>query len=167
MKHVFGIGATFLLLGVGYYEMSGGAEFQPQAMIGAVQASTASPEAIASNDIARAASGIPVTAMREFPENVELISASFMPKSPKPAVVEEVAATPAVAETAQFDLRQISGDWVNMRQGPGTGHAVLDTLPRGTEAKLIESAGGWAKIEITSTGQTGWMSERLLAPIEG
>jgi len=167
MKHVFGIGATFLLLGVGYYEMSGGAEFQPQTMIGAVQASTLSSETIASNDIARAESGIPVTAMREFPENVELISASFMPRSPEPAATETPAATPAAAQADDVDLRQITGDWVNMRQGPGTGHAVLDTLPRGTEAKLIESAGGWARIEITSTGETGWMSERLLAPIEG
>ena len=166
MKHVFGIGATFLLLGVGYYEMSGGAEFQPQAMIGAVQASTAAPDASVRNDIERGESGIPVTAMREFPENVELISASFMPATPK-AAVPEATPEPAVAEAeASFEMRQVSGDWVNMRQGPGTGHAVLDTLPRGTEARLIEAAGGWAKIEITSTGETGWMSERLLAPVE-
>lgn len=118
MKHVFGIGATFLLLGVGYYEMSGGADFQPQTMIGAVQAGTPSPETIAQHDIERAESGIPVTAMREFPENVELISASFMPRSPEPAVTQE-AATPAIADAeAAFDLRQVSGDWVNMRQGP-------------------------------------------------
>lgn len=167
MKHVFGIGATFLLLGVGYYEMSGGADFRPQTMIGAVQASTPSPEMIARHDVERSESGIPVTAMREFPENVELISASFMPKPAKAEPVETVA-TPAVAETmSDIQLRQISGDWVNMRQGPGTSHAVLDTLPRGTEARLIESAGGWARIEITSTGETGWMSERLLAPVEG
>ena len=166
MKHVFGIGATFLLLGVGYYEMSGGADFQPQTMIGAVQAGTPSPETIAQHDIERAESGIPVTAMREFPENVELISASFMPRSPEPAVTQQ-AATPAIADAeAAFDLRQVSGDWVNMRQGPGTGHAVLDTLPRGTKARLIESADGWARIEITTTGETGWMSERLLAPVE-
>ncbi|MCP1167027.1 SH3 domain-containing protein [Limimaricola litoreus] len=170
MKHVFGIGATFLLLGVGYYEMSGGAEFQPQTMIGAVQASTPSAETVARHDIERSESGIPVTAMREFPENVELISASFMPRAPEPAVTQETATSAvavAVADAAaSLELRQISGDWVNMRQGPGTGHAVLDTLPRGTKAKLIESAGGWAKIEITSTGVTGWMSERLLAPVE-
>lgn len=167
MKHVFGIGATFLLLGVGYYEMSGGADFRPQTMIGAVQASTPSPEMIARHDIERRESGIPATAMREFPENVELISASFMPKPAKAELVEAVA-TPVAAETATgLDLRQISGDWVNMRQGPGTGHAVLDTLPRGTEARVIESAGGWAKIEIIATGETGWMSERLLAPVEG
>ncbi|MGR3464840.1 SH3 domain-containing protein [Limimaricola sp.] len=164
MKHVFGIGATFLLLGVGYYEMSGGADFQPETMIGAVQASTPSADMIARNDVERSESGIPVSAMREFPENVELISASFMPKAPQPAA-ETVAAAPAET-AASIELRQVSGDWVNMRQGPGTGHAVLDTLPRGTEAKLIERADGWAKIEITSTGQSGWMSERLLAPVE-
>ena len=168
MKHVFGIGATFLLLGVGYYEMSGGADFRPQTMIGAVQASTPSPEMIARHDVERSESGIPVTAMREFPENVELISASFMPK-PAAAATPASAATETTAEAAdaKLALLQVSGDRVNMRQGPGTSHGVLDTLPRGTEARLIESAGGWAKIEITSTGQTGWMSERLLAPIEG
>ncbi|EYD72957.1 SH3 domain-containing protein [Limimaricola hongkongensis] len=163
MKHVFGIGATFLLLGVGYYEMSGGADFQPETMIGAVQASTPSADMIARNDIERSESGIPVSAMREFPENVELISAAFMPKTPQPAPEETVAAEETVATV---ELRQVSGDWVNMRQGPGTGHAVLDTLPRGTEAKLIERADGWARIEITATGESGWMSERLLAPVE-
>jgi hypothetical protein len=165
MKHVFGIGVTFLLLGVGYYEMSGGADFQPRTRISVAQAADTTGDAF---EIERTDSGIPVTAMREFPENVELISASFMPKpaaaaTPAPAVIE----TTAEAADAKLALLQVSGDRVNMRQGPGTSHGVLDTLPRGTEARLIESAGGWAKIEITSTGQTGWMSERLLAPIEG
>ncbi|WPY93879.1 SH3 domain-containing protein [Limimaricola variabilis] len=165
MKHVFGIGVTFLLLGVGYYEMSGGADFQPQTRISVAQAADTTGDAF---EIERTDSGIPVTAMREFPENVELISASFMPKpaaaaTPAPAAIE----TTAEAADAKLALLQVSGDRVNMRQGPGTSHGVVDTLPRGTEARLIESAGGWAKIEITSTGQTGWMSERLLAPIEG
>ena len=56
-------------------------------------------------------------------------------------VLEAVAATPAAAQADDVDLRQITGDWVNMRQGPGTGHAVLDTLPRGTEAMISSVAG--------------------------
>ncbi|SDE58679.1 SH3 domain-containing protein [Limimaricola pyoseonensis] len=171
MKHVLGISATFLLLGVGYYQMSGGADFKPQTMAMAAQVEADKPDILARGDVERTESGIPVTAMREFPENVELISASFMPKpaaEPEPAeTAEQTAAAAPAASDAPLDLRLIAGDWVNMRQGPGTSHSVLDTLPRGTEAKVLESAGGWARIEITATGETGWMSERLLAPAEG
>ena len=50
-----------------------------------------------------------------------------------------------------------------MRSGPGTNFDVLDTLPGGTEAEVMEvNASGWARIRILSTGEEGWMAERLL-----
>ncbi len=168
------IGITFLLLGWSYYEMSGGADFVPETRGGAVQAATSTPsdsDVVAARDIERGPSGIPVTAMREFPENVELIAANYMPKPVASATSASAATAPAQetaeAEAQPIDLRQIAGDWVNMRAGPGTAHSVLDTLPRGTEARVLENTGGWSRIELIESGEIGWMSDRLLAPVQG
>lgn len=91
-------------------------------------------------------------------------------------VVEDVVATQQITLTAPepapvaapipLDLRAVAGSRVNMREGPGTGFGVIDTLPGGTEAEVIEvNADGWARIRIIGTNQTGWMAERLLNPI--
>ncbi len=62
-----------------------------------------------------------------------------------------------------YDIRAVAGDWVNMRSGPSTDFRVLDTLPRGTEAEVLEvDADGWARIRLMGNGQEGWMAERLL-----
>ena len=75
------------------------------------------------------------------------------------AVVEAVAADSATGT----DLRLVAGSWVNMRSGPSTSFGVIDTLPEGTEAEVLEiSDNGWARIRITTSGTEGWMAERLL-----
>ena len=71
----------------------------------------------------------------------------------------EVATTPA----QPLDIRQVAGTRVNMRQGPGTDFGVIDTLPGGTQAEVLEvAANGWARIRIIDSGAEGWMAERLL-----
>ena len=35
-------------------------------------------------------------------------------------------------------MLSIEGDNTNMRSGPGTEYGVLDTLPQGTEAEVLE-----------------------------
>ena len=85
------------------------------------------------------------------------------------AVIENVVATSVeeivIADAPRSDdVRSVSGDWVNMRSGPSTNYDVLDTLPRGTQAEVMEvDADGWARIRVTNTGQEGWMAERLLS----
>ena len=60
-------------------------------------------------------------------------------------------------------IREVSARAVNMRDGPGTGFAVIDTLPQGTEAEIMAADGtGWVRVFIPATGMTGWMAERLL-----
>jgi len=77
---------------------------------------------------------------------------------------EETPAEPVVVAAATpLDIRAVAGSRVNMRQGPGTNFSVLDTLDGGTEAEVLEvNANGWARIQVLTTGQTGWMAERLL-----
>ncbi len=70
---------------------------------------------------------------------------------------------PAPASPDMTTLREVAGRAVNMREGPDTSYAVLDTLPQGTQTEVIESDGtGWVRVRVVGTGQMGWMAERLL-----
>lgn len=147
---------SFLMLGWGFYEMSGGADFVPEtAPSQEAVASVEAPEAIPFDapQVSRAnLIAIPIAAEEEADL---IVLASF-----------EVAPAASVAEEAPLDLRAVSGKRVNMRSGPGTNYGVLDTLVRGTETEVIEVNGdGWARIRITQSGQIGWMAERLLSEI--
>ena len=75
-------------------------------------------------------------------------------------------AAPAPAAVASPDLlaiREVAARAVNMREGPDTSYAVIDTLPQGTQTEVIEADDtGWVRVRILNTGQIGWMAERLL-----
>lgn len=168
---------SFVLLGLGFYELSGGAEFEPQVRGPAVIAATELAPAT-QPEVTRAANAssliqIPAPAAEE---TATVQQASFnapLPAgqvliTPAPEAVVEVASAAAadeigIVEVAAVDLRAVAGEWVNMRSGPSTNYDVLETLPRGTAAEVMEvDATGWARIRVTDTGQIGWMAERLL-----
>lgn len=65
--------------------------------------------------------------------------------------------------SANTPVREVSARAVNMREGPSTSFAVIETLPQGTQAEVIEADGtGWVRVRVIGTDQTGWMAERLL-----
>ena len=142
------------MMGLGFYELSGGADFVPEtrpaADIAVAQAEVA-PVPFDAPQVSRAAA-------IEIPTEAE-----------EAAVVQaSLNVTPAVADVveAPLDLRAVSGKRVNMRAGPGTNHGVLDTLVRGTQTEVIEvTTDGWARVRVTQTNQIGWMAERLLSEI--
>ena len=81
---------------------------------------------------------------------------------PDPAIL----AAAAQAELPE-DLRKVRGSRVNMRGGPGTSYAVLTTLSRGDEVKVLrESDNGWVKLKVVESGRIGWMSAKLLTKVE-
>jgi len=88
------------------------------------------------------------------------------------ARIEQIAArTEPVQPTARpapQDVPQtrvaVSGSWVNLRAGPGTGNAVIDTLPAGSEAVVISTNENWSKIRLAGDERVGWMSSRYLEP---
>lgn len=84
------------------------------------------------------------------------------PQPPSEPIVIE-AALPAASDGV--DLRQVAGDRVNMRAGPGTGYRVMQTLVQGTLMEVLQvDAAGWARVRVGPSGVEGWMAERLLAP---
>ncbi len=162
--------ASTLVLFWAFYEMSGGADFEAPKRTEATQAPTATPE------IATRSAGSPVTQVAfEVVETTPLepvvqpaVTAPVYYTEPTifpaPAAVSApVAATPVAAVPAP-DLRVVTGDRVNLRQGPGTQHSVLITMSQGTEATFLEANGdGWVKIQLSESNQIGWMTARLLS----
>jgi len=69
----------------------------------------------------------------------------------------------ASAPPTAADLREVTGDTVNLRDGPGTNFNVVDRLSRGTVISVLDTGpDGWVYVEIN--GLTGWMSSDFLGP---
>ena len=142
---------SFLMLGLGFYEMSGGADFVPET---------------------RPAKQIAIIAKTAYvPSDAPQVTRAAAMDLPNFTATPEVEVTPtsldiiAIAERViAADLREVTGKRVNMRAGPSTDYDVLDTLTFGTQAEVIEvTADGWARVRVIDTNQIGWMAERLLS----
>ena len=74
-----------------------------------------------------------------------------------------VKALPApVDETAQPTVWYVYGNRVNLRQGPGTGNAVVAQVTRGTEAEVLATRDGWMQIVTRDGATSGWISGQFL-----
>jgi Bacterial SH3 domain len=91
-------------------------------------------------------------------------SAPAEPAAPAPVqdTVFSLADTPAADEPAA--LRWVSANAINVREGPGTSHAVAGRLTRGEAVTVVADAGdGWVRIRIEGDGLEGYVAARLLA----
>ena len=159
---------TFLVLGVVFYEMSGGADFVPEsrtAMTAEAAPAAAAPEPVQATRAETASLvNINLRVTRSAPQVDETVieAAVFEAVATAPATAEP--AVEAVAETPSIDLRYIAGNRVNVRSGPGTNFDRIDTVDGGTEAEviLIDDTSGWAQVRLVGSGLEGWVAERLL-----
>lgn len=55
----------------------------------------------------------------------------------------------------------VTGNSANVRQGPGTNHAVVFQLSKGMTAKLLGKQGKWVKVQ-TADGKKGWIAGFLV-----
>ena len=164
---------SFLALGVGFYELSGGADFVPEQpdVVAAADTTRETPIVITSDVEVTRSNAASLIALNPEITPVSLETTTAPTTDPEPVVVEVAAPAPAAIQEPQIDdvvaqpldLRSVAGTRVNMRQGPGTNFDVLDTLDGGTQTEVLEvNASGWARIQVVTTGQIGWMAERLL-----
>ncbi|MEM1374590.1 MAG: SH3 domain-containing protein [Pseudomonadota bacterium] len=175
---------TFLLLGWGFFELSGGTDFvAPEAEakpLNALLQDVADQED--ANVVARAETAPEGAVIVGQPRARALGAAAAEPETATLAaftqagtgssiatIIGEAAAPaePVIEEVvASIDLRTVTGSRVNMRNGPGTNFQVLTQLVRGDEAEVLQNPGdGWVKIRATESGRVGWMAERLLASV--
>lgn len=166
---------AFALMGVVFYELSGGSDFEPGSNSITV---FAEPKPVVSDpepaltivaradttvagltDIAQARTLIePI----EKEEPVNTVDVSEPESDPTPVV--EVAATEVQpVEEPRPDLRFVDGDRVNVRGGPGTDYAVVGQLIRNDMIEVLKDEGnGWLHLRDTVTGDEGWVAEWLV-----
>ncbi len=212
---------TFAFLGFAFYELSGGADYEPisnsiqaraierskeptpiqTANIEAVEQTEpvvikATPETVSLDDLAMART----SASTEDRFEVTLAAAAssniqdYVPtvvvepeEADAAAVAIEVALEEVVEETAivqevfsletyadlssrgllpsdpKRDQREVTGNVVNMRAGPGTEFEKTGTAVKGMQVSVLEDPGnGWLMLEVVETGETGWMADWLV-----
>lgn len=65
-----------------------------------------------------------------------------------------------------IDYRRVSGQRVNLRGGPSTGHAVVTQLLQGEEVEVLDDAGdGWVQLRALDGNDIGWMSDKFLTRV--
>ncbi|MGB1234331.1 MAG: SH3 domain-containing protein [Planktomarina sp.] len=182
---------SFAFLGWVFWEMSGGSEFEaPVAQTAAAgelttydvaQAGTVTRSRLTANDdTAAVPTPQPASLVVEEPTNeptdpamtneqtaslssgVDALTEAYTPITTSVISVEPAANVPTT-EISNPDIRQVSANRVNMRNGPSTSFDVLDQLGRGDRVEVLTSNDdGWVRLRVEATGQVGWMAERLL-----
>ncbi|WP_163848846.1 SH3 domain-containing protein [Pseudooceanicola aestuarii] len=175
---------TTFFLGWAFYEVSGGAEFDPaETTFSATAAEPVSAAPIVStrsavaSDTAATASQTGKMRVPDKPADTETATAP----APSPAVADlplvvvtkaslspeiaqalEQARAPVQAEPAA-DIRQVAGSRVNMRSGPGTRYSVMASLREGQDVEILQEPGnGWVKLRVIDGGRIGWMADWLV-----
>jgi len=65
--------------------------------------------------------------------------------------------------TQPRDIREVTGNVVNMRDGPGTSFERVGKITKGTEIEVLEDPGNsWVKLQVLETGETGWIADWLI-----
>lgn len=164
--------ATFLVLGLAFWELSGGSDFVPEQRAATVAETTVEdqPTDVAvtravTQDIVTLTMPVasPTSNISAAETDAEVVLASVTAAIEEAPVAANPEPTAEVLAPAPVDLRYVSGNVVNMRGGPGTNFGVVDKLTRGTLTEVVQTSdNGWAQIIVPSTGLEGWMSERFL-----
>lgn len=85
--------------------------------------------------------------------------------APAAVAAPAAAADPTAAPSATDGLLKVTGSRVNLRAGPSTGNAVVDSLVRGTLVEAVgEEINGWIELRDVTSGATGFMAANFLEP---
>ncbi|MCB1397651.1 MAG: SH3 domain-containing protein [Rhodobacter sp.] len=71
-----------------------------------------------------------------------------------------------LSSVAAWGVEATSNTWLNVRSGPSSGHAVVDTLYPGEHVEVEEcETNGWCR--ITRPGPDGWVNSDFISPVPG
>jgi hypothetical protein len=172
---------TFLFLGIGFYELSGGADFEPESRPGTAVAAAepvapavpetvtrADPDAIAGLD---ALPGVPERLARplvspEVSAAEQAVAAAVMAAIAAPVPEAQPEATPVLASlaTALGTERYVEATALNVRAGPSTNDRVLTRLTQNAAVTVLSDLGdGWSLVRVGSDGTEGWVASEFLS----
>lgn len=179
---------TFGLLGWAFFEMSGGTDFEPKSVavaevkteeLQAVSRASSTLDLTSVAVVERVAAPAPdkvaaVVAPDPDPDPVagvlpvtteaapQTVLANGAPVVAPDPVVADAEPAP-VAAPLYLDFREITGNRVNVRNGPGTNYAVLARLNRGDEVVVLDDSGdGWLKLRLVGNNRVGWIADFLV-----
>ncbi len=191
---------TFLIMGFGFYELSGGSDFEPadwrnakapDVAVAPLDESKSTSIADTLLDLVAPEKPVPAAADENTPTHYEMAVLTSPPTVrrlagvAKPTPLSEraelglndvagpsekaprvSAALPVIPMVSEPDFRLVSGNRVNMRNGPGTQYSVVGKLLRDSEVEVLQDPGqGWVKLQALESGRVGWMSANLLTKI--
>jgi len=81
------------------------------------------------------------------------------PPSPPPPMVEPPPPPPP------SNLYFVNVSSLALREGPTTSAPQIGTLQFNDEVEIMESSGGWARVNDLLRSRTGWASMRYLQPV--
>jgi len=159
---------SFAFLGWGFYELSGGSEFEPTQQASSIFAPvpevTQEPTQTVAVQIEQAEK--PQIVLASLTTRAEPLATLNSVDLVEPAKAQDIT-TPVVEEVVaavepEVETRMVKPNRVNVRGGPGTNHAVVAKLIKGDEVVILgDNSEGWFEIE-TIDGQIGWMADFLL-----
>ena len=88
-------------------------------------------------------------------EELSRIAAAATARRGGPAGASGAASSVAAGSGPVLTVNDPTDGWLNMREGPGTGHAVVKRLDNGTQVRQVGSSGNWRQVTDPS-GTTGW-----------
>lgn len=194
---------SFAVLGWAFYEMSGGADFEPGSVSfqsPLAQVESRQPEVVARGDTT--AAELTVVARNVLPpetadtsSKLDLTLTAVSPVAVNKAALDPIKAE-AVAPTTAIeplvvdqsaidaalasvlatdpetdalpiqladDLREVTGNRVNLRDGPGTDFGVVTRLQRGDSVIVLDEPGnGWLRLQVVDSDRVGWMADFLV-----
>jgi len=180
---------TFGFLFFAFYEMSGGADYAPKdgsrQSVAAERAQAAEqkrlaflqakPKAKAPAPIASAPVASEVITGGEATLVLASAGGSALPAQ-KPLAITlrtpvidlekaesliDVTAS-ATSDLEEDDIREVTGNRVNLRRGPGTNFNTVGKLLRGDKVRVLSQENGWTKLRVVETGRIGYMADFLL-----
>ncbi|WP_238365527.1 SH3 domain-containing protein [Mesobacterium pallidum] len=173
---------TFGFMAWSFYELSGGADFQPperpRPLLAEIKKIDPTPVVSTQASTPRVTMA-PQPTSEQTAAAVTLASLSVDETAEKPVVSDSAAlkldadkvatlTRPAAeAAAAPSDMRTVTKTRVNMRNGPGRDYSVLAKLEQGDQVEVLSDNGdGWVKLR-TAEGRVGWMADFLLSAPTG
>ncbi len=72
-----------------------------------------------------------------------------------------IAALPNVAAAERLQVVDTSDGYLNLREGPGTGYAIIQRMYGGMEIEGVGASGTWRRV-LLPDGRIGWASARYM-----